>query len=143
LGALPEARARTGAKARNDRDFLIAALRAADVPEDKLGANPRRPKSAPFTVSALATLRQVYWEATSPAGWSERADEWLSPQGLAGRLQVIPRIVRESAVESPEGLRDRALGSIVTERTARIIKAASNREEAMALVFASPEFNRR
>lgn len=143
LGALPEARARTGAKARNDRDFLIAALRAADVPGDKLGANPRRPKSAPFTVSALATLRQVYWEATSPAGWPESADEWLSPQGLAGRLQVIPRIVRESAVESPEGLRDRALGSIVTERTARIIKAASNREEAMALVFASPEFNRR
>jgi len=143
LGTLPEARARTGAKARNDRDFLIAALRAAAVPEDKLGANPNKPKAAPFTVNALAGLRQDYWDATSPAGWPETAGEWLSPQGLAGRLQLIPRILRLSPVETPDALRDRALGSAVAERTARIITAASNRGEAMALVLASPEFNRR
>ena len=143
LASLPEARTRPGAKARNDRDFLIAALRAAAVPADRLGANPKKPKAAPFTVNALAGLRQDYWDAASPAGWPETAGEWLSPQGLAGRLQIIPRILRLSPVETPDALRDRALGSAVTERTARIITAASNRGEAMALVLASPEFNRR
>lgn len=143
LAETPEARSHLGAKARNDRDFLIALLRAAEVPAERLAPDEKRRNRAPLTTGALAVLRQEYWDAPSPAGWPEAAEEWLSPEGLAGRLQLIPRIVREAAVKTPEELMERALGSIVSERTRRIVGAASNREEAMALVLASPEFNRR
>ncbi|MCB1380606.1 MAG: DUF1800 domain-containing protein [Alphaproteobacteria bacterium] len=143
LASLPEARVRTGAKARTDRDFLIAALRAIALPKVRLDTSGDPPKGVGLTVGALRLLQQPYWNALSPAGWPEEAGEWLSPAGLAGRLQIIPRLVRTSTLRTPDELIDRALGSVVSERTSRIVQAASNRDEAMALVLASPEFNRR
>jgi uncharacterized protein (DUF1800 family) len=131
------------AKARNDRDFLIAALRAAQVPPAQLQNVPEGRKFSPLTTGALSVMRQAYWSAASPAGWPEDQAEWLSPIGLAGRLAVIPRIVRLIRSASPGDLLDRALGAVASERTRNVIALASNRNEALGLVFASPEFNRR
>jgi uncharacterized protein (DUF1800 family) len=143
LAALPEASAPPGNKARNGRDFLIAALRAAEIPAERLSIIPDGHKQPPLTSAALGPLHQPYWMAASPAGWPEAAAEWLSPIGLAGRLAVIPRVVREIANVAPPTLLERALGAAAGERTRRVVAAASNRVEALSLVFASPEFNRR
>jgi uncharacterized protein (DUF1800 family) len=143
LLALPEAMAPPLAKARNDRDFLIAALRAARVPADVLTAIPDGRKFSPLTTGALIAMQQTCWSAPSPAGFPEAAEEWLSPIGLAGRLAVIPRIVRQIGAGTPMDLLERALGSVASPPTRRVIAEASNRAEALGLVLASSEFNRR
>lgn len=143
LMSLPEARQWPGTKARNDRDFLICGLRAVGVDPDDHAREGKKREQMPLSVGALTMLRQEYWDAASPAGWEEAAEEWLSPAGLAGRLQLIPLLVRASRVATPEDLLDRALGSVVSDRTRKMVSVASNREEAMSLVLASPEFNRR
>src|SRR5205823_4623181 len=133
----------TGAKARNHRDFLIAALRAANIREEKLQAVPDSNKVSPLVVGALRVLHYEYWNASSPAGWPEAAGEWLNPTGLAGRLEIIPRIVQASTGLSVDELMARALGQAASGQTRSIVAAASNKIEAMSLVLASPEFNRR
>lgn len=143
LLGLPEAVKRPGAKARSDRDFLVAALRATGVLAEGATAKGRKRDAMALTVGALAMLRQEYWSAASPAGWPETAEEWFSTAGLAGRLQLIPLLIRQSNVADAGELLERALGDVAGERTRKMVAAASNREEAMALVLASPEFNRR
>jgi uncharacterized protein (DUF1800 family) len=43
----------------------------------------------------------------------------------------------------PAGLIEAALGPLATANTIATVKSASNRLEALGLIFASPEFNRR
>lgn len=143
LLSLPQAREQPLHKARTDRDFLICGLRATGIDPDSNARTGRKKDQMPFSIGALALLRQAYWDALSPAGWPEQAEEWLSPAGLAGRLQLIPKLVQSSTAASPGDLMERALGSLASERTRKMVSVASNREEAMALILASPEFNRR
>jgi uncharacterized protein (DUF1800 family) len=143
LLALPEARRRPGAKARMDFDFVVSALRTAEVPIKLLEFPETGPPFNPLTVGALAKMSQPLWNAPSPAGWPEDAKEWLSPVGLAQRLNYIPKVVHHVKDADARGFLERVLGPLASESTRDIVKVASNREEGIALVFASPEFNRR
>jgi uncharacterized protein (DUF1800 family) len=142
---LPESWQRPGAKARTDFEFVVAALRASGIPATELA-----PKEAngnlrpnPLGEGALKRLSQPLWSAPSPAGWPERPEEWLSPTGLSQRLQWIGNLVHKIPDESPTAFCDKVLGPLASPRTRAIVEAASNREEGLALVLASPEFNRR
>lgn len=143
LVSLPEARSPTGAKARNDRDFLIAALRAANISQQDLLDVPDGKKVSPLTVGALRVLHHGYWNAPSPAGWPEDADEWLNSTGLAARFEIIPRILQAAPNLTVDELLTNALGHTASDQTRSVIASASNKLEAMSLIFASPEFNRR
>lgn len=145
LWELPEAAAPPGAKARTDFEFVVAALRTAGLTDADFapaggGANPRRNS---LTAGALAAMQQALWAAPSPAGWPEKADEWLAPAALAQRLNWIPQLVRHVPDRTAAGFLDRVLGPLASEQTRSVVMAASNREEGLALVLASPEFNRR
>lgn len=146
LLALPEAQQPTGAKARTDFEFVVAALRAAQIASFEL--DPVRRKNGllganRLTVQALYNMQQQLWSAPSPAGWPERAEDWLAPTALAQRLNWIPEVVREITDRTTAEFLDRVLGPLASERTRNTVLAASNREEGLALVLASPEFNRR
>jgi uncharacterized protein (DUF1800 family) len=145
LVRLPESWSAPGLKARTDFEFIIAALRAAGLSRAEIA--PRevdgqlRPN--PLAAGALAQLAQPMWKAPSPAGWSEDPEEWLSPVGLAQRLRWIPKVVGKIRDESVVSFCDRVLGPLASTQTRAVIQAASNREEGISLVLASPEFNRR
>jgi uncharacterized protein (DUF1800 family) len=134
-----------GKKARNDFEYVIASFRAAGVKQEDISvlAKDGRKRPNPLSVGALAKLAQPMWGASSPAGWPERAEDWLSPVGLAQRLRWVPSVVALIKDQTAEGFLDRVLGPIATDQTRSVIRAASNREEGLALVLASPEFNRR
>lgn len=143
---LPEAQEPTGAKARTDFEFVVAALRATGISSAELEpVIGKTGKLVPNPLSGLALMdmQQPMWGAPSPAGWPERAEEWLSPTALAQRLVWIPKAVREITDRTAGEFLDRALGPLASERTRKTVLAASNREEGLALVLASPEFNRR
>lgn len=143
---LPEASQPTGAKARTDFEFVVAALRAVGISTPEI--EPVTSKSGrlvpnPLSIRALNLMEQRMWGALSPAGWPERAQEWLAPAALAQRLEWIPLVVREITERTAAEFLERALGPLASERTRKTVLAASNRDEGMALVLASPEFNRR
>ncbi len=65
------------------------------------------------------------------------------PTALAERLSFVGRLVPRIKDQKAQDFLDRALGSLASKQTAKVISIASSREEAIALVLASPEFNRR
>ncbi len=133
------------AKARNDYEFVVAALRTAKVPAAEIKPQQRngRPQPHQLSFASLNRMQQKLWSANAPAGWSEKPEEWLGPTALAERLSFVGRLVPRIKDQKAQDFLDRALGSLASKQTAKVISIASSREEAIALVLASPEFNRR
>jgi uncharacterized protein (DUF1800 family) len=143
---LPESAAPVGAKARTDFEFVTASLRAVQVEPEDVGPKVRKNgvlRPNPLSAGALNQMQQQLWAAPSPAGWPERADDWLAPSALAQRLRWIPQAVKHVKDKTPAAFLERVLGPLASERTRSVVTVASSREEALALVLASPEFNRR
>jgi len=131
-------------KARQPFDFMIAALRALQVPgEDiaRMGFGPLRR----MVLEPMAAMGQPFKTPGGPDGWSEAAEAWITPQGLAARItwgmEVPPRLVRP--LPDPVDLAQRALGPMASERLLWAVARAENMREGVGLVLASPEFNRR
>ena len=106
LVSLPEASDERPHKVRTGFDFVVASLRAAQIPLDDLDTVERNgaKRPNPLSAGALAAMGQPLWTAPSPAGWPEKAEDWLSATGLAQRLQWIPRVaslVRDQNVYDP------------------------------------------
>ncbi|MGQ0486611.1 MAG: DUF1800 domain-containing protein [Hyphomicrobiales bacterium] len=143
---LAEASAPLGALARNDFEFLVSALRAARLRPGALELKLNEDggiRHNPLTSGAMAALTQKLWRAPSPQGWPDDPGFWLAPATFARRLRWIPALVRHMAETTPAETMEAALGPLATANTIATVKAASNRLEALGLVFASPEFNRR
>jgi uncharacterized protein (DUF1800 family) len=142
---LPEAQALPLQKARTDFDFVVSALRAANISAETIKPRVKEERVQPQAVSvgSLMRMQQRIWSASSPAGWPERPDEWLGPAALAERLDFISRIVPHIRDAKPDMFLERALGSLASEQTRHVVSISSSREEGIALVMASPEFNRR
>jgi uncharacterized protein (DUF1800 family) len=133
-----------GVKARQPFDFLVAAFRALGVgPEFILGLEPR-----PFRrliLDPLEAMGQPYLQAPGPDGWPEREADWITPQGLAARIdwamQAPERLVRP--LPDPRAFLTTALGARAGEKLTWAVGAAESARDGVGLILASPEFNRR
>lgn len=121
-------------KLRCPQDFVIAALRAADLPEDK------RP---PFLPGIMAGLGQPLWNAPLPNGWADEASGWTGPEAMLRRVDWSYSFAGRAASVDPLLLADASLGPLIQPATREAIAHAGSRQEAAALLFASPEFQRR
>jgi uncharacterized protein (DUF1800 family) len=131
-------------KARQPFDFIAAALRALGVGGDEvmgLGRGLfRRHLFLP-----MEGMGQPWGEPRGPDGWPEEAAAWITPQGMAARIQWamdMPAEFRETLPE-PVDLAHRALGGFAGERLLWAVARAENRREGVGLVLAAPEFNKR
>ena len=144
LAEMPEVWSGFGSKARSDFEFVVSALRTAELPPAVTQKSVAgKSDTMPMTIGALADMEQRMWDAPSPAGWSQKAADWLSPVGLTQRLNWISSLVRLVPDDKAVGYLDRVLGPLASPNTRSVVASASNREEGLALVLASPEFNRR
>lgn len=121
------------AKVKTPNDYILSILRAigVEVDEKRLAA-------------AYKMLGQLPFSAPSPAGWSDRAKDWVSAEALLQRInlaQYAARGVQGSA--APEDLLERTIGPVASAETRFAVARAGSREEAVTLLFASPEFQRR
>ncbi len=133
LIAAPEAWAPEARKFKTPYDFLISSWRATDT--------------APRTYNELAMLNamgQRPFYAPSPEGWPEEEAAWATPDGIVKRLvwteSFAPKAIRD---RDPSDLAAQALGARLSPTTAKAIARAESRDEGLALLLMSPEFQRR
>jgi uncharacterized protein (DUF1800 family) len=68
----------------------------------------------------------------------------MSPSGMRGRLDVASFIARRSeATSDPQMLIGQILGDNCSRETRAAVAAADSRAQGLAILFASPEFQRR
>lgn len=120
-------------KIRTPNDLVIAAYRAAgtDAMKGKLAAG-------------LHVLGQTPFSAPSPAGWKDTAAAWMSPEALMGRIDWLNAYAARSAGATDAlAVADGTVGPLVPPSTRQAITRAPSNRDALALLFASPEFQRR
>ncbi len=141
----PEAWDGFGAKVKTPYEFVVSGLRAAGVPPKRFAPRQRgaRLRPNPLGTGALEEMSQAMWNAPGPDGWPDRASDWMTPLGLTKRLNWISQVIPYVKESDPLEFAEAALGSAAADHTLLTIQNASRREEGLALVLASPEFNRR
>ena len=121
------------AKLRSPNDFLIATLRATDLPmEEKQLAN------------TLGLLGQMPFSAPSPAGWPDRAADWAGPDAMVRRVDWSLALGQRigSRIDARSLLPD-ILGGLASDDLRRTVERAPSPGEALALTLLSPAFQRR
>ena len=89
-------------------------------------------------------MGQPWMAPQGPDGWPERDEDWITPQGLAGRLQWalnVPQVLVE-ALPDPRAFLKVALPDPAPEALRFAAGAAETRAEGIALILASPAFQR-
>jgi uncharacterized protein (DUF1800 family) len=122
-------------KLKSPQEFVVSALRGLGVPA------PR----GEVIVGSLDTLGQRPFFAPSPAGWPDGDDAWSGSDGVYKRIEWAAALAGRAAgwVESPRALAQAALGPQASEPLLASLGRAESRAQAVTLLLASPEFQRR
>jgi uncharacterized protein (DUF1800 family) len=93
---------------------------------------------------AVIGLGQRMMAAPSPAGWSDRAEDWLGPDAVWKRVEWATRVAdRAGRTVDARRLAAESLGPRLGAETARQIERAADGSQALALLLLAPEFQRR
>jgi uncharacterized protein (DUF1800 family) len=131
----PEAWQPTPSKLKTPEELVVSCARVL-----RLGhvAFQRQPDAG------IATLGQRVQAAPSPAGWPDRADEWLGPDAVWKRVEWVTRVAdRVASQVDARSLAQASLGPLLDAGTARQIERAADAPQALALLLLAPEFQRR
>ncbi|WP_316188904.1 DUF1800 family protein [Bradyrhizobium sp. SZCCHNS1054] len=121
-------------KIRNPYEFLVASGRLlARVPEDP----------GPY-LGGLNSLGQPLWTPAGPNGFPDTNAAWAAPEGMKLRLDISAQLASKlgNAIDARE-LLDLVAGEAASSETRRTIERAESRQQALALLLMSPEFQRR
>ncbi|HEX2940559.1 MAG TPA: DUF1800 domain-containing protein [Rhodopila sp.] len=121
-----------GGKLRTPQDYVVAAVRSLDVPPD----------SIPL-LNILAGLGQPLWTAPAPNGWPDQAADWAAPEAMLRRIDWASGFAGHIGTRDVIDLADATLGALLSQQARDAIRQAGSRQEAMTLLLASPEFQRR
>lgn len=96
-------------------------------------------------IKSLETLNYRVFNASSPAGYGDRAEDWISADAVAKRLEwsraAVTRMFPRDA--DPRVLAEQAFGPVMRDETRFILSGAESGRDALALLLVSPEFMRR
>jgi uncharacterized protein (DUF1800 family) len=131
----PEAWEAPLSKFRRPEDYVIALMRSL------------RPDQANFGsfAAVLANLGQRPYSAPGPNGWDDHNQAWMGADQVWKRIEfaaaLAARVARAdvNAVEIGEN----ALGPLLSPATRQALMRAESPEQALTLLFASPELQRR
>ena len=123
---------RPGAKLRTPMEYVIASIRALNIPPDQM----------PIT-GILAGLGQPLWTAPAPNGWPDQAADWAAPEAMVRRIDWASGFSGRIGERDVQEVADTTLGPLLRPDTRDAIRHAGSRREAMTLLLTSPEFQRR
>jgi uncharacterized protein (DUF1800 family) len=130
------------AKLKTPEEFVVSTARVL-----RLGERMFDPPAngAPGNVAAgIAGLGQRIQAAPSPAGWSDRGDDWLGPDAVWKRVEWATRLAeRAGKAIDARRVATQSLGPLLGAETARQIERAADGPQALALLLLAPEFQRR
>jgi uncharacterized protein (DUF1800 family) len=121
------------AKLRSPTDYVLAVTRALDLPE------ARRPRQR----EVMGALGQGVLNAPLPNGWPDTAQDWANPEAMMRRIDWAFSVSARGAGLDPMAVAEASLGPLLAGATRDALARAGSRREALATLFASPEFQRR
>ena len=131
----PEAWAPQPAKLKTPEEFVISSVRLLGLGERAFERNAD---------AGIGALGQRVQGAPSPAGWPDRAEEWLGPDAVWKRVEWATRTAdRMGRQVDARRLALASLGPLLQPDTARQIERAADGPQALALLLLAPEFQRR
>jgi uncharacterized protein (DUF1800 family) len=121
-------------KLRSPYEFLVATGRLLGrVPED-----PQR------YLGSLNVLGQPLWSPAGPNGFPDSNAAWAAPEGMKLRLDISAQVASRIAENiDPRDLLELVAAGAASTETRRTIERAESRQQALALLLMSPEFQRR
>lgn len=127
-----EAWAGAPAKIRSPYEFLMAALRAVAR---------RAPEDPGRLLGPLAVMGMPLWQPPGPNGWPDTVAAWATAKGMKSRLDVAAAIAaRLKEAVHPTELLDATIGEAAARETRQAVARAESRQQGLALVLMSPEF---
>jgi len=132
----PEAWAAEQRKLKTPAEFVVSSVRL-------LGLGERMFERGDGFLG-VGALGQRLLAAPSPAGWSDRADDWLGPDAVWKRVEWSTRTAdRVGRLVDARALAARSLGPLLDAATRQQIERAVDGPQALALLLMAPEFQRR
>jgi uncharacterized protein (DUF1800 family) len=121
-------------KMRTPYEYLMATGRLlARIPDD-----PGR------ILGGLNALGQPLWTPPGPNGFPDSNAVWAAPEGMKLRLDIAAQFSSRIADSvDPRDLLEVMAADAASEETRRTIERAESRQQALALLLMSPEFQRR
>lgn len=116
-------------------DYIVALTRTFDLPQ-----------MPPLEqLRLMAALGQPLWRPPSPKGWPDGDDVWAAPSTLRERLRIAERVGLQIAQrgQDPREIAEQLYGPALGTHTHEAIARAEAREQAVALLIMSPDFQRR
>jgi uncharacterized protein (DUF1800 family) len=130
----PEAWSPQAQKFKTPYEFMVSSWRAAGAAPDDVA------QVAPI----LTGMGQKPFSAPSPKGWPEDAEVWCAPDAVIKRMAWSQALAAQALNgRDPVQLAHDALGARLTPLVATAIARAETREEGLAILLMSPEFQRR
>jgi uncharacterized protein (DUF1800 family) len=132
LIAAPEAWAAAPRKLKRPSEWMVGMLRATDI--DPPDVRP--------IMQAQTLLGEPLWRPPAPNGFADTDAVWID--GMAQRLDIASQAARRAGDQiDPAMVLEQALGPLASAETRATIKRAESRPQALALLFMTPEFQRR
>ena len=121
-------------KLRSPYEFLLASGRLLS----------RIPEDPGLYLGSLNLLGQPLWSPAGPNGFPDTNAAWAAPEGMKLRLDISARVASRLADSiDPRDLLELAAADAASQETRQTIARAESRQQALALLLMSPEFQRR
>jgi uncharacterized protein (DUF1800 family) len=118
-------------KLKRPCEWVVSIARATGLRSD-----PER-----FTRGQLL-MGEPLWRPSAPQGFADNEGAWIDGMGL--RLDVANSVAERIADRvDPKEVLETALGPLASPETRQAMARAESRQQALALAFMSPEFQRR
>jgi uncharacterized protein (DUF1800 family) len=121
-------------KLRSPYEFMVATGRLLTrIPDD-----PGR------YLGTLNLLGQPLWSPAGPNGFPDSNAAWAAPEGMKLRLDISAQLASRIAESvDPRDLLELVAADAASTETRRAVERAESRQQALALLLMSPEFQRR
>ena len=131
----PEAWLPQPAKLKTPEEFVISSARMLRLDRRLLERGDG---------GGILGLGQRVQAAPSPAGWSDRAEDWLGPDAVWKRVEWATRTAgRLGTSIDARALAAQSLGPLLSAPTRTQLDRAADGSQALALLLMAPEFQRR
>ena len=122
------------AKLRSPYEFVMAAARLTST----------MPADAGQIMWPLGALGQQLWSPMGPNGFSDTFAALAAPEAMKTRLEISWNLARKSGAQiNPFELAEDIYGAALSPDTMKAIGRAETKQQGLAILLMSPEFQRR
>ena len=80
---------------------------------------------------------------TVPIGWPDTAQDWAGPEAMMRRIDWLYGFASRPELPEPGVMAELLLGPLLSPATSAEMGRAGSRQDAITILLASPEFQRR